>query len=78
MSQNPTTYSQGYGPFAAEQETYTFDRCPHCESRTFVRRLRVYKCRVCWSFFCSACMSSWSHSCPHCGARRSGMYVGRA
>jgi hypothetical protein len=68
------------------ERTYGFDSCPSCGRSSFTNRIRVYKCGACYKFFCTECRIlaplwpwiSWAYSCPHCGARDSGIYMGRA
>jgi hypothetical protein len=50
-----------------------FDHCPNCEKKTFFRTVNVYRCPVCFRFFCDKCgeRSFWLgyKKCPHCTVR---------
>lgn len=54
-------------------DTNIFDHCPRCERKTFFRTISVYRCQVCFRFFCDKCCekSFWFgyKKCPHCLVR---------
>ena len=46
-----------------------FDHCPGCETRSFFRKIIVYKCPKCKKFCCDSCVRgnrAWGYKCPTC------------